>query len=409
MSEDIYSRYSRFYSSFVSRVKASEVRELLKLAEGKKIISFAGGLPDPRIFPKEELAEIARQVVSELGDQALQYSPTPGVGEFRRTLAGFLAGRGVRVGNDDSVVVTTGSQEALYIAILALVDPGDTVFMEEPGYLAAINAFNAVQAKIEPVTVDYEGIDVNELELKVRRAANEGKRLKLIYTNPTCNNPNGTTMPDERRRALLEIASKYDLLVIEDDPYSYFTFDEARFTHIKSMDKEGRVIYTGTFSKILVPGLRLGWALGPEELVGKIELIKQIVDLHSSTLSQYIAMEAIRRGLVDKVIERARSLYRKKRDIMLNSLEEHFSHLATWTRPVGGFFIFVRVNGDLDFKSLMPRSLERGVAYVPGESFYVVPGRGKNTARLSYSYVREEEIGDGIRILSEVVREVLAR
>ncbi|MCE4612006.1 MAG: PLP-dependent aminotransferase family protein, partial [Desulfurococcales archaeon] len=316
--------YSRFFSSIFDALRASDVRELLKLTERKRIISFAGGLPDPRVFPKDELAEIARQVVEERGEQALQYSPTPGVSEFREELVGFLSRMGVRFREWDEVIVTTGSQEALYLAALSLIDPGDTVFMEEPGYLAAINLFRALRARVVPVPVDGDGMVVEELEERVRRAVSSGERVKLVYVNPTSNNPNGTTMPDERRKALLEVASRYDLLVVEDDPYSYFTFDDAvRFTHIKSMDSEGRVIYLGTFSKILVPGLRLGWAVAPGEVARRIELLKQIVDLHSSTLSQYIALEAIRRGVVKKVIDRAKKVYRRKRDLMLDALEKH--------------------------------------------------------------------------------------
>ncbi len=397
--------YTRFFSSISLELRASDVRELLKLTEGKKIISFAGGLPDPRIFPKNELAEIARQVVEERGEQALQYSPTPGVGEFREELGRFLNSKGVKVGDEDALVVTTGSQEALYLAALALVEPGDTVFMEEPGYLAAINLFKALKADLVPVPVDDDGMDTDALEEKVKAAKREGRRLKLVYVNPTSNNPNGTTMPDDRRKHLLEIASKYDLLIIEDDPYSYFTFDDSiKFTHIKTLDGEGRVLYLGTFSKILVPGLRLGWVAGPEPVVAKIELVKQVVDLHSSTLSQYIALEAIRRGIVDRVISMAKSLYRRKRDLMLEALEIHMKGVASWTKPVGGFFIFLKVKG-VDMRRLLFKAVERGVAYVPGDAFYITPGRGRNTARLSYSFVREDEIEEGIKMLSETIKE----
>lgn len=401
--------YSKFFSELTRRFRASDVRELLKMTEGRRIISFAGGLPDPRVFPKTEIGEIANMVARELGEKALQYSPTPGVGEFRGVLKGFLERSRVRIGEGDEIVVTSGSQEALFLASMALVSPGDVVLIEEPGYLAAINVFKALGARLVPVRVDDEGLDPEHLAEVLRMLDGEGVRPKLVYTNPTSNNPSGTTMPIDRRREVLELASRYDLLVFEDDPYSFFTFDDSvRFEHLKTMDKEGRVVYFGTFSKILTPGLRLGWVAGPSEIVSRVELVKQIVDLHTSTLDQYIAMEAIRRGVVERVIEKAKILYRKKRDLMLSALDETMSDFASWTRPIGGFFIFLRISGGIDMRSLFPKAVERGVAYVPGDAFYVTPGAGRNTARLSYSFNREEEIFEGVRLLSEVIKEGLA-
>ncbi len=396
--------YDAIASSLAKRIVASDVRELLKLTEGRKIISFAGGLPDPTLFPKEELAEIARQVISERGEKVLQYSPTPGVGEFRRELASYLNRVGVAVREGDEILVSTGSQEALFLLGMAFVNPGDTVVMEEPGYLAAINLFRMLGARMVPVRVDSQGMDTDDLRAKMEKLAREGVKPKLIYTNPTCNNPNGTTMPMKRRRELLDIAAEYDVMVVEDDPYSYFTFEEVEFQHLKTMDKEGRVIYLGTMSKILVPGLRIGWALGPARAIRRMELVKQIVDLHSSTLSQYIALEALRRGIVDKVVAKARSLYRRKRDEMLAAMDEHMAGLGEWTRPIGGFFIFFRANARLDFKAMLPEAVERGVAYVPGQAFFI-EGDGRNTMRLSYSEPSPEEIRRGIEILAGLIKE----
>ncbi|BAA79080.2 alanine glyoxylate transaminase [Aeropyrum pernix K1] len=400
--------YDRLFSEITRRFRASDVRELLKLTEGKRVISFAGGLPDPRVFPAEELADIARNVVSELGDKALQYSPTPGVSIFRERALSFLERMGLKT-SDRQLLVTTGSQEALFLTALSTLSPGDVVIMEEPGYLAAINVFKALGARIVPVPVDDKGLNTGVLAETLDRLDAEGVKPKLVYTNPTCNNPNGTTMPLDRRRELLQLASNYDMLVIEDDPYSHIAFEKTgEEVPLQALDSEGRVVYVTTFSKILAPGLRLGLTLAPSEVTARIELLKQIVDLHTSTLDQYIAAEALERGIVDKVISRAVSIYRRKRDIMIESLEENMSGVATWTKPIGGFFIFLRINGPVDMRALMPKAVERGVAYVPGDAFHVTPGAGRNTARLSYSFNTEEEIPEGISILSKLVKEVLS-
>ncbi len=397
-------RARRFLAKRVASMKASEIRELLKLTEGKDVISLAGGLPDPATFPREELAEIAREVILEHGDRALQYSPTPGVTMFRRVLMGFLSQYNVRVDPDDSVIVTTGSQEALYLIGKTMIDPGDYVLTESPTYLAALNVFRQFGANFISAPVDEDGMRVDILEERLRKAVAEGKQVKLIYTVPTCQNPSGVTMSMERRRHLLELAEKYDLMVVEDDPYSYFTFEPVEAVPLKTLDKSGRVIYLGTLSKILAPGLRVGWALAPNWVVTSLELAKQAVDLHSSTLSQYIAAEAIRRGIVEKTVEKARSIYKVKRDTMLEALEEYFPEGSRWTRPVGGLFIFAYAPEGVDTKQLLAEAIERGVAYVPGSSFFP-EGGGENSMRLNFSYPTVTQIREGIRRLGLLLRE----
>ncbi len=397
-------RARRFLAKRVASMKASEIRELLKLTEGKDVISLAGGLPDPATFPREELAEIAREVILEHGDRALQYSPTPGVTMFRRVLTGFLSRYNVRVDPDDSVIVTTGSQEALYLIGKTMIDPGDYVLTESPTYLAALNVFRQFGANFISAPVDEDGMKVDILEERLRKAVAEGKRVKLIYTVPTCQNPSGVTMSMERRRHLLELAEEYDLMIVEDDPYSYFTFEPVEAVPLKTLDESGRVIYLGTLSKILAPGLRVGWALAPNWVVTSLELAKQAVDLHSSTLSQYIAAEAIRRGIVEKTVEKARSIYKVKRDTMLEALEEYFPEGSRWTRPVGGLFIFAYAPEGIDTKQLLAEAIERGVAYVPGSSFFP-EGGGENSMRLNFSYPTVTQIREGIRRLGLLLRE----
>ncbi|MCE4621398.1 MAG: PLP-dependent aminotransferase family protein [Desulfurococcales archaeon] len=396
--------FRKFLSKRTELLKESEIRELLKLTEGRDIISLAGGLPDPSTFPRDKLASIAQRVIEDLGDKALQYSPTPGVTPFRRVLTTFLERNRVKVRGDDDLIVTAGSQEALYLLAKAVIDPGDYVLVEAPTYLAAINVFREYGAKFISAPVDDEGMNVHVLEERAKKAVREGARLKLIYTIPTCQNPSGVTLSRDRRKHLMELAEDLDLLIVEDDPYSFFSFEPIDAEHLKTMDLNGRVIYIGTLSKILSPGLRIGWALGPSWLIRTMELAKQTVDLHSSTLSQYVAMEAIREGVVDETIERAKRLYKMKRDVMLEALEEYFPEGSRWTKPAGGLFVFAYAPEGIDTKKLLPEAIDRGVAYVPGASFFV-EGGGQNTMRLNFSYPPPELIREGIKRLGSLLRE----
>ena len=399
----------RFYAERMKYVKTSDIREILKLTEGREIISLAGGLPDPRVFPRSELIDIMKSIVEESLESALQYSPTKGVTPFREVLKSFMSTHGVRVREWDDVMVTTGSQQSLFLMAQVLLDPGDVVLIEEPGYLAAINVFTYARASMAGVPVDSNGMDTTILEEKVKKLKSEGKRVKLVYTNPTSQNPTGSTMSLDRRRHLLEIASRHDLLVIEDDPYSFFTFEEDKPPYLKTLDTEGRVLYTSTFSKILMPGVRLGWTLADEDIVAGMESLKQMVDLHSATLSQYIAMESIKRGIVDRTIDRARMIYKAKRDALIETLEEELSGLASWTRPIGGFFTMVYLHPSINARQLLVEAVERkGVAFVPGDSFFV-ERKMLNTMRLSYSFPPEDVIRIGAKRLAELVKEKTPR
>ncbi len=396
--------YRRFASKRTSLFRASEIRELLKLTEGKEIISLAGGLPDPRVFDPR-LAEIGERVLKEHLTYALQYSPTAGVTEFRKVLIDFTKEKGVKVKDEDDIIVTTGSQEALYLIGRVLVDPGDIVIVEEPTYLAAANVFREHGAVFEAIPLDSEGMQTDVLEERLKELKREGKKPKLAYLVPTCQNPSGSTMIQERRKHLIELAEEYDFLIVEDDPYSFFTFEPIVFDYLKSLDKNYRVLYVSTFSKILAPGLRLGWVIAHRDLVRYIELAKQTVDLHSSTLSQFVAMEAIKSGIVEDTIERARSIYREKRDAMMEALEEYMSELATWTRPVGGFFTMVYLKYELNTKEIVQEALMKyKVAYVPGESFFPVSHK-KNTMRLNFSYPPSDKIREGVRRIASLIRE----
>ncbi len=398
----------RFFSREVSKLRSSEIREILKLLEKHDVISLAGGLPDPTTFPREEIAEIARNVILEKGSVVLQYAPSLGVREFLDAVRRFMERHGVRVGSEDEILATVGSQEALYLLAESLVDPGDLVIVERPTYLAAVQVFTKRGARFLTVDLDDEGMRTDMLEEKLKRLAAEGVKPKVAYLVPTCQNPTGVTMSLERRKHLLELASKYDFLVIEDDPYGLIRFEEGDVTPLKTLDREGRVVYLGSMSKILSPGLRLGWAAGPAEIINVMERVKQHVNLHTSTLSQYIAARVLDAGIVEKNLPRIREVYRRKRDAMLEALEEFFPRDARWTRPIGGLFIFVWLPEGIDTRALLPKAVERGVAYVPGSEFYV-DGGGENTMRLNYSYPSIEQIREGVRRLGELLREELGR
>ncbi len=392
-----------FIADRVTLMESSEIREILELTEGKNVISLAGGLPDPKYFPTEELAEISSYIIKEYGSRALQYSVTRGLREFRKEIVDFMEKTGTPGERPYNIIVTSGSQQALNLLAQILVNPGDLVIVEKPTYLAAINVFKAVGASFDGIPIDDEGMRTDILEEKLKQLKAERKRVKVVYTVPTAQNPSGVSMSNERRAHLLELAEEYDFLIIEDDPYSHFMFENVEFKRLRSMDKY-RVIYTSTFSKILAPGLRLGWVAAHPDIIDALEIAKQNADLHTPTFNQLIATEAIRRGIVYEHIPKVREAYKRKRDVMLQALEEYMDNMAKWTKPVGGLFIFVYLDESIDTKEMLPEALSAGVAYVPGSAFYI-DGSGRNTMRLNFSYPSEEEIKVAIERLADVVRE----
>ncbi len=398
---------SRFLSKRTEYTRVSIVREILKIAEGREIISLAGGLPDPASFPKEELAEIAKQVIEQHGDLALQYSPTRGIRPFREELSKFMERHGIPA-QPDEILVTTGSQQAIDVVTKTLINPGDTIALGLPTYLAAINTFRVYEARFLGIPVDENGMNTEVLEKRLKECRDKGVHVKLVYTIPTAQNPSGVSMSMERRKHLLELAEEYDFLVVEDDPYSYFTFEPVEYKSLRAMDRSGRVIYMSTFSKILAPGLRIGWIAADKELVGYFELTKQHMDLHTPTLSQFIATEALRRSVIEKHLPRVVELYRRKRDAMLSAMEQHFPEGSRWAKPVGGLFIFAYLPEGIDTYELLPKAVDRGVAYVPGNSFFV-DGGGRNTLRLNFSNPPIEKIEKAISILGSLFKEALDR
>ncbi|ABM80281.1 PLP-dependent aminotransferase family protein [Hyperthermus butylicus] len=398
--------YDRFLSDYAKSVRASDIRELLKVVERGGVISFAGGLPDPNTFPKEEIAQIAMEVIIKHGEKALQYGPTRGSAYFLEAVREFSKMNGIPVRENEGIIATVGSQQSLYLVGKTLANPGDYIVTEEPTYLGAIQAFRSSGVRFLTVPIDEDGMRTDKLEEVLKEAVSEGIKIKYIYTIPTCHNPAGTTMPMERRKHLLELAEQYNILVIEDDPYSYITFEEREVKPLKAMDESGRVIYLSTLSKILAPGIRLGWAIGPEPIVAKMELVKQGMDLHTPTLTQYIAAEILKRGIIDRNIPKIKRIYKEKRDAMLRALEQYMPEGVKWTKPIGGLFIWVWLPEKINARKLLNKAIENGVVFVPGDSFFP-NGGGKNTMRLNFSYPSPEEIEEGIKRLAKTIKEML--
>ena len=407
---DILVNFSSLLSKTSKWYEHSEIRLLLKIIEQKNIISFGGGLPGSEILPKEDLAKIAYDVILKEGDKSIQYGPTLGSYECRKAIKDFLyEKKGISIDKKEDFIITTGSQQALDLLSRALIDPGDIVIVEAPTYLASLNSFRSHHPKFISVPMDENGMKTDILDEKIKSLdENDKKRIKFIYTIPIANNPTGITMNTERKKHLLEIASKYDLAIIEDDPYSYLVYDEnIDVKALKVMDKDKRVIHLTTFSKILAPGLRVGVAIANNVIIEILDRIKQVTDLHTSSLSQFIVSEAIKRKVIDKTIKKAKKVYKEKRDVMLEELERNMPSDTWWPKPIGGLFIMVWLSKEIDTKEMLKEALNRGVAYIPGYNFFADKS-GKNTMRLNFSYPKIGDISKGLKILGKLVKEKLS-
>ena len=381
----------KFLSKDARNSRPSAIRALAKWINDPNVISFAGGSPNPETFPAERFAEIAARVLRERRNVSLQYGPTRGLPR----LCAFVAGRcNVK---PEEVILTTGSQQALDLIAHTLLDPGDVVAVELPSYIGGTSAFYARSAQLAGVRQDDEGI-VPESLAEVARA----KKPKLLYVVPNFQNPSGRLMSQRRRDRVLELAREHDFLILEDDPYGELVYvSGADTTSIQSRDRDGRVLYLGTFSKILAPGVRCGWIAGAKELIDRFEIAKQAADLCSGMLDQSIIDDYCAAGELPAQIERVRSFYRERRAVMLQSLEKHFAGRAEWTSADGGLFTFMTLREDVDTATRVEQSVKNGVAYVPGAPFFV-DGSGRNTMRLTFAKEPDARIRDGISRLAAV-------
>lgn len=389
------------FASRMDNIKASEIRELLKLTARPEVISFAGGLPAPELFPVEAMKAVSEEVLSTMGQQALQYSTTEGYQPLREKIAKRMANQGMTV-DADSVLITSGSQQGLDFSGKIFCNPGDTVLVESPSYLGAINAFKAYECNFVEVKTDDNGMVMEDLEAKL----NEYDNVKFIYVIPDFQNPTGRTWAVDRRKKLVELANKFDLPVVEDNPYGELRFEGEIPPAIKSYDTEGRVIYLGTFSKTLCPGLRIGWVSASPEILNKYILVKQGADLQSNSMSQRELDVFLNHHDLSDHIESIKTVYRKRRDLMLNTMKENFPSEASYTHPEGGLFTWVVLPEHINTRELAKKALEKNVAFVPGGSFFP-NGGNENTMRLNYSNMTEEKIVHGIKVLAEVIKEAL--
>jgi 2-aminoadipate transaminase len=382
----------------MGKLKASEIRELLKLTTKPEIISFAGGLPAPEMFPVEQIKAIVTKIMDEQGETALQYSPTEGYAPLREAICGMSDFESTV----DDVIITSGSQQGLDFSAKIFINPGDVIICESPSYLGALNAFKAYEADFKEVETDENGMIMEDLE----KILKETPRARMIYVIPDFQNPTGRTWTVERRKRFMELANEYDLPVIEDNPYGALRFEGVKPPSLKSFDTEGRVIFLGTFSKTFCPGLRIGWVQASEEILNKYILVKQGADLQTNSLAQREIHEFVANYDFEGHIEHIKNVYRGRRDLMLESIEKYFPKEAKHTYPEGGLFLWITLPERINTKELSYKALEKNVAYVPGGSFYP-NGDKQNSFRLNYSYNTDDKIVEGIKRLGEVITEAL--
>jgi 2-aminoadipate transaminase len=386
-------------------MKASAIRELLKLTEQPEVISFAGGLPAPDVFPVEEFKRACDYVLDHQGAQALQYGTTDGYVPLREMIARYTNRLGIGV-SIDNILITSGSQQALDLLGKIFINHGDRILVENPTYLGAIQAWNAYGADYIPVALDEDGMDTRVLEDALRKGP------KFIYVLPNFQNPTGVTLTLERRRQLIKLADQYGVPIIEDDPYGQLRYEGENLPAVELLDSQmrdktnaygGNVIYLSTFSKILAPGIRLAWVIAPVEVINKLILAKQGADLHTSTFNQIVAHEVGQHGYLDRHVKLIQDTYRERRNVMVESLEEHMPNGVTWTNPQGGLFLWVTVPEQISTLDMFKDAVAQNVAYVPGENFYACGG-GANTMRLNFSSTKPDLINEGIARLGKVIK-----
>jgi len=401
------------YAQRTKNVQSSTIRELLKLTQKPEIISFAGGLPAPDVFPLDRFQEACRRVLEVNGHQALQYGASEGYEPLREMIARHISRYGIKA-RPQHVLITSGSQQALDLIGKLLINPGDRILVEAPTYLGALQAFTVYGAEYVSVPSDNDGLRTELLEPSLRLGP------KFMYVLPNFQNPGGTTLSEGRRHELVLLADKYGIPIIEDDPYGQLRYEGEHLPPLVVIDREnlrrdesysiGNVLYLSTFSKTLAPGLRLGWIVAPPDVISKLVQLKQGADLHTSTFTQVVAYEVAKEGFLDEHVKLIRKVYRERRDVMLDSLKHFFPAEVKWTHPKGGLFLWVTLPQGMDCRSLFEVALKENVAFVPGDCFYATSetnGEGCRHFRLNFSYGRPELIREGIRRLSVAVKQQL--
>jgi len=386
------------FSDKVAHLNASAIREVFKLLGKPGIISFAGGAPAKEGFPLTRLSEIAKQILRDNGGVALQYGITEGYAPLREWVKERLATQNIG-GKVDETIIVSGGQQGIDLAAHSLINPGDGVICEEPTFVGGLNAFRSYNAEIFGASCESDGIDVAAVENILK----QNKNVKFIYTIPTFQNPTGITMSLEKRKKLLALATEYDVMIMEDNPYGELRFEGDELPTIKSMDTEGRVIYVGSFSKILSPGLRVGFVCAEAHLIDRMVVCKQTSDVHTNVFAQMMIYEFVTQHSIDEHIENLRALYGKRCRRMIACMEHYFPPEITFTRPQGGLFIFCTMPSGIDAKEIMKKSLEKNVAFVPGATTMIDDKATYSTFRLNYSNMSSEKIELGIKMLGNVL------
>ncbi|KDR96487.1 2-aminoadipate transaminase [Peptoclostridium litorale DSM 5388] len=391
------------FANRMNEVKASAIRSVGKIiAQKKDVISFAAGLPDPSLFPFDEIYGVTDKILKENPAQALQYGPTQGHGPLIDKIVELLQERDNVSARPENIIVTTGSQQGISFCAMMMIDPGDVIITENPSYLGAINAFRPYQCSFVGVDVDENGMIMEELE----KALKENPKAKMIYVIPNFQNPTGKTWSEERCRKLVELANKYNVMVIEDDPYGQLRFKGEKVPTLKSMDTKGKVISLGSFSKVLCPGLRVAWICADKEIIEKVELLKQGVDLQSNQLAQMQVCEFLESYDFEGHIEKIRAAYGRKCNLMIETMKREFPEEAKYVEPEGGMFVWVELPEHIDANELFNKAIEKNVAFVPGESFY--PNSDcKSSFRLNFTTTPEDRIEEGVKILAGVIKDCL--
>ncbi|MBZ5719266.1 MAG: PLP-dependent aminotransferase family protein [Acidobacteriia bacterium] len=399
------------YAQRTKGIKSSAIRELLKITQRPEVISFAGGLPAPDVFPVARFQEACRKVLEQNASMALQYGATEGYEPLREMIARHTERYGIKA-QTENVLITSGSQQALDLIGKLLINAGDRVLVEAPTYLGALQAFDVYGAEYVSVPSDGDGLRTDLLETPLRSGP------KFMYVLPNFQNPGGTTLSEGRRHELVLMADRYGIPIIEDDPYGQLRYEGEHLTPLVVLDREnlrrdngysiGNVIYLSTFSKTLAPGLRLGWIVAPPDVIAKLIQLKQGADLHTSTFVQIVAYEVAKDGFLDEHVKLIRKVYRERRDVMLEALQQYFPPEVTWTRPKGGLFLWVSLPEGMDAQKLFQVALKENVAFVPGDSFYARNGfseEGKRHFRMNFSNAKPEQIREGVRRLSVAVKQ----
>jgi 2-aminoadipate transaminase len=399
----------KFYSELGKTFEPGIITQIVLAAmdpkQKKRIIGLTGGMYDPPSLPGEEVSRVLAEATDEDWRGMLQYGSTRGSSELREELSKFMAGHGIKADPNTEIILTTGSQQALDLVARVFLDPGDVIIVGSPTYLSALGAFRQFNPEIRSVKIDEDGMNVEALEAELEAIEAEGKWAKLLYLVPSFQNPTSTMLTLARRKRILKLAEEYDFIILEDNPYGYISFEGEMPTPIMGLDESGRSMYTSTFSKIVSPGMRIGWLVAPGEFVAKFTEAKSNVSICNDGLTQYVAAQLFKRGDVERQIPKLTEIYRRKRDLMLETMEVNFPEEAEWNDPKGGLFLWVKMPEHVNTTEILREAVREGVAFIPGSNFFAEPVQ--NYIRLNYSFPSEADIVEGIQILGRLLKKAV--